>query len=154
MTRTEPPRLAVALLNRFLAHDDPLAGDLLERYAATGSRLWLWRQVIMAILLRGFAPSDREHPLGLTESTGLPAEDRSVPLRPFRMNHLAASPVAGVGGLGLIALAVVLTLFVSNVWLLMLLGVTGGAAIAVAMTMARRGMGSSRPLSISHRPGD
>ena len=53
MTRTEPPRLPVALLNRFLAHDDPLAGDLLERYAATGSRLWLWRQVIMAILLRG-----------------------------------------------------------------------------------------------------
>ena len=66
MTRTEPPRLAATLLDRFLAHDDPLAGDLLERYAATGSRLWLWREVIMAIWLRGFAPRDREHPLGLT----------------------------------------------------------------------------------------
>jgi hypothetical protein len=61
MTRTNPPRLAVALLGRFLPHDDALAGDLLERYAATGSRLWLWREVLMAILLRGFMPRDREH---------------------------------------------------------------------------------------------
>jgi hypothetical protein len=54
----------------------------------------------------------------------------------------------------MIALAVLLTLFVSNVWLLMVVGVTGGAAIALAMTMARRGEGSSRPLSISNRRGE
>ncbi len=141
MTPTEPPRLAVALLDRFLAHDDPLAGDLLERYAATGSRLWLWREVIMAIVLRGFAPRDREHPLGLTESA---AEERSA---------LAAGPVSGVGALGLIALSVVLALFLSNVWLVMLLGLIGGAAIAIAMVRRRerRSDWSSSPLSISSR---
>ena len=138
MTRTDPPRLAVALLGRFLPDDDPLAGDLLERYAATGSRVWLWREVVMAILLRGFVPRDREHPLGLAEPSALLREERSLPLAPFRVERLAASPVSDVGGLGLIALSVLLALFLSNVWLLLVMSVAGGALLAVTIAVMRR----------------
>jgi hypothetical protein len=111
---------------------------LLERYAATGSRLWLWREVLMAILLRGFMPRDREHPLGLAESSGLPAEEQSRPLDPFPIDRLAASPTPSVGGLGLIALGVLLALFLSDVWVLMLVSVAGGAALAVTIAVLRR----------------
>ena len=158
MTRTDPPRLAVALLARFLPADDPLAGDLLERYAVTGSQLWLWRQVLMAIALRGFAPRDRERPLGLAEpSTGL-SEERSTPLAPFQVERLAASPASGVGGLGLIALSVILTLFLSDVWLVLLMGVAGGALLAVTIGVLRRRSVLSRcggwPPLIGHGRGD
>ena len=138
MTRTDPPRLAVALLSRFLPNDDPLAGDLLERYTTTGSRLWLWREVVMAILLRGFARRDREHPLGLGEPSALPMEEPSPPLAPFRVERLAASPVPGVGGLGLIALGVLMVLFLSDVWVLMVMAVAGGTVVAVTIGVLRR----------------
>jgi hypothetical protein len=138
MTRTDPPRLAVALLARFLPTDNPLAGDLLERYAATGSRLWLWRQVLMAIVLRGFVPCDRERPLGLADSPALLTEERSLPLAPFRVERLAATPVSGVGGLGLIALSVLLALLLSDVWLLLLMAVAGGVVLAVSIGLLRR----------------
>ena len=138
MTRTDPPRLAVALLGRFLPNDDPLAGDLLERYAATGSRLWLWREVVMAIVLRCFVPRDREHPLGLAEPSAVLREERSLPLAPFRVERLAASPVSGVGGLGLIALGVLLVLFLSDVWLWLVMAAAGGAILAVTIVVLRR----------------
>ena len=138
MTRTTPPRLAVALLARFLPDDDPLTGDLLERYATTGSRLWLWREVVMAILLRGFVPRDRERPLGLAAPSALLAEERPRVLAPFRVDRLAASPVPGVGGLGLIALSVLLVLFLSDVWLFLVTAAAGGAVLAVTIAMLRR----------------
>ena len=50
--------------------------------------------------------------------------------------------------MGLIALAVLLVLFVSDVWLLMLLAVAGGLALAVILTLLRR------PPSILHICGD
>ena len=158
MTRLDPPRLAVGLLARVLPADDPLAGDLLERYAATGSRLWLWRQVLMAIVLRGFVPRDRERPLGLAEPSAALMEERFQPLAPFRAERLAASPVSGVGGLGLIALSVLLALFLSDVWLVLLMAVAGGVVLAATIATLRRRTMLTEParssLSIFHRPGD
>lgn len=101
----------------------------------------------MGILLRGFVPRDLGHPLGLAEPSGL-QEERYLPLEPFKIDRLAASPVPGVGGLGLITLAVLLVLFLSNVWLLLLLAAAGGLALAVIMTLLRR------PSSILHIRGD
>lgn len=49
--RSHPPRIAVALLDRFVCDDDPLRGDLLEEWP-TRSAYWLWRQVLYAVLVR------------------------------------------------------------------------------------------------------
>ncbi len=69
MRGSDPPRLAVALLQRFLHHNEPLAGDLLEGFAAKQSRLWFWRQVLLAIVIDRWKPRDGERPLGLMENT-------------------------------------------------------------------------------------
>jgi putative ABC transport system permease protein len=47
---SRPPRLARALLERFVSKNDPLVGDLLEEFAARPSSPWFWRQVAGAIL--------------------------------------------------------------------------------------------------------
>jgi hypothetical protein len=59
-------------------------------------------------------------------------------LDPFPIDRLAASPTPSVGGLGLIALGVLLALFLSDVWVLMLVSVAGGAALAVTIATLRR----------------
>lgn len=152
MTRTDPPRLAVALLARFLPADDPLAGDLLERYSATGSRLWLWRQVLMAIVLRGFVARDRERPLGLAEPSTLLTERRSLPFAPFRVERLAAGPGSDVRGLGLIALSVLFALFLSDVWLFLLMALAGGIVLALTIGVLRRRADSGFQPSVAARP--
>ena len=48
--RFDPPRLAVGLLRRFVPDNEPLVGDLLERFAMGQSRLEFWRQVLLAIV--------------------------------------------------------------------------------------------------------
>ena len=49
--RSRPPRIALALLDRFVRDNGPLAGDLLEE-CETRSGFWLWRQVLCAVLVR------------------------------------------------------------------------------------------------------
>jgi uncharacterized protein (TIGR03435 family) len=49
MTRHGPPRLAIALLDRFLPCDQALTGDLLEA-ARFHSRAWFWRQTVAAVV--------------------------------------------------------------------------------------------------------
>lgn len=45
-----PPRLATMLLRWFGPHDEPIEGDLLEGFQRrSGSRMWYWRQVTIAI---------------------------------------------------------------------------------------------------------
>ena len=50
MTARRPSRLALALLDRFVADNEPLKGDLLEEFEARRSHWWLWRQVIGALV--------------------------------------------------------------------------------------------------------
>jgi hypothetical protein len=58
------PRLAVWLLARL--GDDPrldsLTGDLIEEYQRRGSTAWLWRQVVVALLVESFRQV-RDHKL-------------------------------------------------------------------------------------------
>jgi hypothetical protein len=61
MTLLKPPKLATWLLERLTSgyHNDPLAGDLIEEYGRGRSRVWYWRQVLIAILVstgRNVAP--------------------------------------------------------------------------------------------------
>lgn len=51
MTPRRPPRLAVALLERFVPDNEPLTGDLLEGWGER-SDAWFWRQVGLAVLAR------------------------------------------------------------------------------------------------------
>jgi cytochrome bd-type quinol oxidase subunit 2 len=53
MNTRKPPRLAIWLLERLSTgyRGESLAGDLIEQYALGKGRLWLWRQVAVAIVL-------------------------------------------------------------------------------------------------------
>jgi hypothetical protein len=51
MIARRPPRLAVALLERCIPDNEPLAGDLIEAARDRG-RAWFWRQVLLAIVAR------------------------------------------------------------------------------------------------------
>jgi hypothetical protein len=48
MTAQRPSRLALAVLDRFVA-SEPLKGDLIEQFERRQSQWWLWRQVIGAV---------------------------------------------------------------------------------------------------------
>jgi hypothetical protein len=52
MTPSRPPVVATWLLQRFapLPETDAIAGDLLEHYQHGRSRLWYWREVLVAII--------------------------------------------------------------------------------------------------------
>src|SRR5437870_1318659 len=45
-----PPKLAIALLKLLVPGRDALAGDLVEQFRSGKSTLWLWREVVAAIL--------------------------------------------------------------------------------------------------------
>lgn len=51
MKPSRPPVLAAWLLQRFgpLPETEAIAGDLLEHYQRGRSRLWYWREVLVAI---------------------------------------------------------------------------------------------------------
>lgn len=53
MTRRTPPTLATWMLLRLgtRQYAESLAGDLFEHYQNGRSRLWYWRQVMLALLL-------------------------------------------------------------------------------------------------------
>jgi len=53
LPKPKPPKLATWLLERLTSgyHNDPLAGDLIEEYGRGRSRVWYWRQVLIAILV-------------------------------------------------------------------------------------------------------
>ena len=137
MTATDPPRLAVALLDRFLHDNEPLAGDLLEKFAARPSRLWFWRQVLLAIVIHSFQQHDVERPLGLGAHSSIVPAERWRNVEPRRIN-LTASPLPGVGGLGLAALAVVVTLAGPEILWIFLPAILGGVALGIAIVIIRR----------------
>jgi hypothetical protein len=66
MTRC-PPRLAVALLERFVPDHDPLTGDLLEEWSRR-TNAWFWRQVLSAICTLMIA-SIRAQPRAAVDAT-------------------------------------------------------------------------------------
>ena len=104
------PRLALALLERFVPDSEPLAGDLIEEFERRQSVLWFWWQVLGAVAAAWFAGDAEIRPLRLVDLQPVEALERTRRwcLR-FRPVNMSASPVAGVGGLGLVVLASLLT---------------------------------------------
>jgi len=144
MTLSEPPRLALALLNWFVADDEPLVGDLVETFAAHQSRLWFWRQVLFAIVIYSLRRPNVEQPLGLARRGSFtPAEPQrqSMP----RQINLAASPLPHVGGLGLVAFGVLVWLAGPRMLWIFLPAMLGGVALGLVMAILRRRAALSTP---------
>jgi hypothetical protein len=66
MRTSRPPFIASWILHRFGARpdNDAIAGDLLEQYQHGRSRLWYWREIIVAILTGAWSEA-RQHRLSL-----------------------------------------------------------------------------------------
>jgi Flp pilus assembly protein TadB len=142
VNRPSPPKLALALLNRFGPQDDVLTGDLIEEFASGRSRWWFWQQTMSAVATEA-GRRDREiRPLRLVEDESL---DGTVGSRgrtrpgSFRMPvNITGTPVAGVGGLGVAVLAGLVTFVVPQVWWIVAGVMAAGLAFGVLLLTAGR----------------
>jgi hypothetical protein len=134
MTRQRAPRLALALLEHFVPDNAPLAGDLLEEYERCQSSAWFWWQVLAAIVTAFFDRPAEIRPLRLVDVQPLDALERSNRMnRHFRPVNLSASPLSGVGGLGLVVLAFHVTVVVPGAWWGLLASVLAGVLLGIAL---------------------
>jgi hypothetical protein len=106
------PTIAVVLLERF-CRDESLAGDILEEYQHRRSRAWLWRQVAVAVLL-------------------------GLPYGLLRRPRSSARMPMPVGGIGLIAIVILVTAVSPGAWWLIGVGLFGGVFVAAALIAAGR----------------
>jgi hypothetical protein len=134
MTRRHPPRLAVALLERFVSDSTPLAGDLIEEFENRQSRTWFWWQVLAAIWIAWFQRHEEICPLHLADVEPIESLERAR-MRSLRFKpvNLTASPIHGIGGLGLVCLALLVTKVTPTVWWMFLGSVLAGVALGLAM---------------------
>ena len=127
----KPPRLALALLQRFVPDDEPLSGDLVEEFQLRRSRTWFWWQVLTAIVVSLRRGPREIRPLRLVDGMVAP-DDRHLRVRQdWPAVNLTASPIHGVGGLGLVALAVLITVSAPGTWWIALGVVLSGIAIGL-----------------------
>lgn len=148
MTHRPAPRLALALLERFVPDSEPLAGDLVEEFERRQSVLWVWWQVLGAVAVAAFAPDLEIRPLRLVDAQPAEALERTRRwnLR-FRSVNLSASPVGGVGGLGLAIFASLITFVMPAAWWLLLASAVIGIALGV-VAIAMRDDAPTRPASV------
>jgi hypothetical protein len=142
MTPNHPPRLALWLLERFGPHNEPLSGDLVEGFELTGSRLWFWRQVLAAVLFGRFDRSREIRPLRLVERASF--ETVQKPAVAWRSINLTASPIHGIGGLGLLALAIAISAVGAQLWWI---------ALTVLLLVTLTGLLLGLAFIVLHRPG-
>jgi hypothetical protein len=156
MTRRHAPRLALALLEHFVPDNDALAGDLLEDFERRQSSGWFWWQVLTAIAMACVERPAEIRPLRLVELQPSDAQERSrrLGLSSGPVN-LSASPLSGVGGLGLLVLAVLVSLVVPGAWWLLLgstlAGVLVGAVLIAVHANAPDAATTIQPNSIRAR---
>jgi hypothetical protein len=141
MRHRTPPRLAVAFLNRFGPNDDGLVGDLIEDFEAGRSRLWFWKQAGLAAFGETLRPDREIRPLRLVEDHPplgfIGSRVKAMPSA-RRMVNLTASPLAGIGGLGLATLALLITWIVPEVWWIAGASMLAGAAAGIVLVAANR----------------
>jgi hypothetical protein len=139
MTTREPPRLALALLERLVPDSTFLAGDLTEEYQRRPSRCRLWWEVLGAIAIAWCPRPDEIRPLHLVDLQPGDALERTrrIGLR-FDPVNLTASPLNGIGGLGIATLALVMTLVMPGAWWLLLGSMLAGIVLGVVLIAAHR----------------
>jgi hypothetical protein len=148
MTNRHAPRLALALLERFVPDSAPLAGDLLEEFEHRLSSGWLWWQVMAAIASAWLERPVEIRPLRLVDLQPAEALERSrrVSLR-FRPVNLSASPLPGTGGLGVVGLAFVLTMVMPGAWWVLLVSTLAGILLSIVI-IAMHGKPPQPPTTI------
>jgi hypothetical protein len=148
MTSPKPPRLAGVWLHRLALDNEPLAGDLVEEFRRRQSRLWLWRQLIAALVMQAlYAP----HPpvsLNLTPTDPVVAE-WLMWKRLDRKRHvsLTGTGIEGVGGLTMVMLGVMMSMVVPAIWWFVVGGIGAGVLLGIAKLRARSSQSfNPRPL--------
>ena len=136
MTGPRPPRLALVVLRTLRVDDESLVGDLVEEYGARRSRLWLWRQVLGAILA-GPAARCRTGPLGLCDARFAQSVLRPAPRREPRIN-LSGGPVPGIGGLSIVALVFHVALVSPQLLWLPVFALAAGSVAGAALIVRRK----------------
>jgi hypothetical protein len=138
MKTPHPPRRALALLERFVPDSEPLAGDLLEQFAERPSAAWFWMQVLAAIAAAHRVRSVEIRPLQLVDLQPVEAVERwrRMSLQ-FPPANLSGSPIAGVGGIGLVTLACLMTRVVPAAWWVLLASALAGCALGAVMIVVR-----------------
>ena len=68
----------------------------------------------------------------------------NAPERPVQIN-ISGIPVAGVGGLGLVAMALLVSFVMPAAWWTMVAGVTGGIVVAAILVVMRHGLSTRGP---------
>lgn len=138
MTNRHAPRLALALLERFVPDSEALAGDLVEEFDARPSIIWFWVQVLAAIAAAWSARDAEIRPLRLVDLQPADAVERARRLSlSFHPLNLNASPVSGVGGLGLAVFAGLVTVVLPGAWWLFLASALAGAGLGVFVIALR-----------------
>jgi len=141
------PRLALWLLERFVPDSEALAGDLLEEFDRRRSAVWFWWQTLGAAGSAVLGGGAEIRPLRLVDLQPADALERSRhwTLR-FPAVNLSGSPVAGVGGLGLVIFAGLATLFAPVVWWVLLSSALAGVAAGLVVIARRDGLVTGRLL--------
>jgi hypothetical protein len=139
MTAPTPPRLACALLDRLALDNEPLAGDLLEEFHRRQSKLWLWRQLVVALVMQAlYAP----HPpvsLNLTPVDPVVAEWLMAKrLYKKKTVNLTGSGVEGIGGLTLVILGFMMTTVIPAIWWFVVGGICAGIALGIVLLEIRK----------------
>jgi MFS family permease len=143
MKTSHSAHLALAVLNRLACRNEPLAGDLLEEFQARQSGLWLWGQLLLALLMGSFRQPRVPVALNLTPIDPVVAAwlaERRLGMT--KKVNLTGTPIEGVGGLSAVILGFLLSTVVPDIWWFVVGGIVCGAAFGTAMVLAR----SKRPM--------
>ena len=136
MTASRPPRFALHVLRALRVDDESLVGDIVEEFGARRSHLWLWRQVLGAILA-GPEARRRTGPLGICDARFAQFVLRPTPRREPRIN-LSGGPVPGIGGLSIVALVFHVALVSPQLLWLPVFGLAAGSLAGVVLVVRRR----------------
>lgn len=138
MTRRRAPRLALALIERFVPDSEALVGDVIEEFQTRRSRAWVWRQALGAVGAAWHERSVEIRPLRLVELQPADAVERSRQLvNRLPPVNLSASPLPDIGGLGLVLLGFLVTVVTPSAWWALGASVIGGVAVGVVMIVVR-----------------
>ena len=139
MTGPKPPRFARTLLDRLALDNEPLAGDIIEEFQRRQSKLWLWRQLLAAIVMQAlYAP----HPpvaLNLSPIDPVVAEwMMSKRLDRKKRVSLTGSGVEGIGGLTLVILGFMMSMVIPAIWWFVVGGISAGIVLGIVLLEMRK----------------
>jgi hypothetical protein len=142
MTHTPLSWLASLLLRIVASRNEALAGDL-EELRGERPAGWFWRQLVCATIVAGPEPS--RAPRGGLEIVQEPRFVRPARLEPLdpKTMSLSGMRVQGIGGLGLIAVVLLISLTMPAAWWLVAMGLAGGIVLGVALIARRQRTGFS-----------